>query len=195
MYIVHDLGDLSPVGLTKIFLQELGSVQEQLKEMKLTMAQLVKVANEVKEAVNARIDREIAKQQELVAAKQAELDALIAAEDAEDVEQNAEIARLTAEVSGQNEAIGILESIKSGVNSDLNGDGGMVVPDPVEEEPVVEQPVEGEPVEGEPVVEQPVEPVEGEEPAVPDAGDVVAEAPQTQTAEGEVVGDGTAVQQ
>lgn len=172
MYIVHDLGDLSPVGLTKIFLQELGSVQEQLKEMKLTMAQLVKVANEVKEAVNARIDREIAKQQELVAAKQAELDALIVAEDAEDVEQNAEIARLTAEVSGQNEAIGILESIKSGVNSDLNGDGGMVVPDPVEEEPV--------------------EPVEGEE---PDAGDVVAEAPQTQTAEGEVVGDGTAVQQ
>lgn len=180
MYIVHDLGDLSPVGLTKIFLQELGSIQEQLKEMKLTMAQLVQVANEVKEAVNARIDREIAKQQELVAAKQAELDALIAAEDAEDVEQNAEIARLTAEVSGQNEAIGILESIKSGVNSDLNGDGGMVVPDPVEEEPVVEQPVE---------------PVEGEEPAVPDAGDVVAEAPQTQTAEGEVVGDGTAVQQ
>ena len=180
MYIVHDLGDLSPVGLTKIFLQELGSVQEQLKEMKLTMAQLVKVANEVKEAVNARIDREIARQQEFVAAKQAELDALIAAEDAEDVEQNAEIARLTAEVSGQNEAIGILESIKSGVNSDLNGDGGMVVPDPVEEEPVVEQPVE---------------PVEGEEPAVPDAGDVVAEAPQTQTAEGEVVGDGTAVQQ
>ena len=185
MYIVHDLGDLSPVGLTKIFLQELGSVQEQLKEMKLTMAQLVKVANEVKEAVNARIDREIAKQQELVAAKQAELDALISAEDAEDVEQNAEIARLSAEVSGQNEAIGILESIKSGVNSDLNGDGGMVVPDPVEEEPVVE----------EPVVEQPVEPVEGEEAAVPDAGDVVAEAPQTQTAEGEVVGDGTAVQQ
>ena len=180
MYIVHDLRDLSPVGLTKIFLQELGSVQEQLKEMKLTMAQLVRVANEVKEAVNARIDREIAKQQELVAAKQAELDALIAAEDAEDVEQNAEIARLTAEVSGQNEAIGILESIKSGVNSDLNGDGGMVVPDPVVEEPVVEQPVE---------------PVEGEEPAVPDAGDVVAEAPQTQTAEGEVVGDGTAVQQ
>lgn len=172
MYIVHDLGDLSPVGLTKIFLQELGSVQEQLKEMKLTMAQLVQVANEVKEAVNARIDREIAKQQELVAAKQAELDALISAEDAEDVEQNAEIARLTAEVSGQNEAIGILESIKSGVNSDLNGDGGVVVPDPVEEEPV-----------------------EGEEPAVPDAGDVVAEAPQTQTAEGEVVGDGTAVQQ
>lgn len=175
MYIVHDLGDLSPVGLTKIFLQELGSVQEQLKEIKLTMAQLVKVANEVKEAVNARIDREIAKQQKLVAAKQAELDALIVAEDAEDVEQNAEIARLTAEVSGQNEAIGILESIKSGVNSDLNGDGGMVVPDPV--------------------VEQPVEPVEGEEPAVPDAGDVVAEAPQAQTAEGEVVGDGTAVQQ
>ena len=171
MCIVHDLGDLSPVGLTKTFLKELGSVQEQLKEMKLTMAQLVKVANEVKEAVNARIDREIARQQEFVAAKQAELDALIAAEDAEDVEQNAEIARLTAEVSGQNEAIGILESIKSGVSSDLNGDGGMVVPDPVEEEPVVE----------EPVVEQPVEPVEGEEPAVPDAGDVV--------------GDGTAVQQ
>lgn len=175
MYIVHDLGDLSSVGLTRIFLQELGSVQEQLKEMKLTMAQLVRVANEVKQAVNARIDREIAKQQELVAAKQAELDALIAAEDAEDVGQNAEIARLTAEVSGQNEAIGILESIKSGVSSDLNGDGGMVVPDQVEEEPV--------------------EPVEGEEPAVPDAGDVVAEAPQTQTAEGEVVGDGTAVQQ
>ena len=146
MYIVHDLGDLGSVGLTRIFLQELGSVQEQLKEMKLTMAQLVEVANEVKEAVNARIDREIAKQQKLVAAKQAELDALIAAEDAEDVEQNAEIARLTAEVSGQSEAIGILESIKSGVSSDLNGDGGMVVPDPVEEEPVVEQPVE--PVEG-----------------------------------------------
>ena len=125
-----------------------------------------------------RIDRN--KFHEFLQMVQAELDALIAAEDAEDVEQNAEIARLTAEVSGQNEAIGILESIKTGVSSDLNGDGGMVVPDPVEEEPVVEQPVE---------------PVEGEEPAVPDAGDVVAEAPQTQTAEGEVVGDGTAVQQ
>lgn len=124
-----------------------------LERMERKMARLIEVANEVKEAVNARIDREIAKQQAALDAKQAELDALIAAEDAEDVIQNAEIARLEQAVADQTEAIGILESIKAGVTSDLNGDGGLVVPDPVEPEEPVEEPVEPEPAE-------PVEPVE-----------------------------------
>lgn len=121
-------------------------METSLRQIGETMATLVQVANEVRDAVNARIDREIAKARVALDAKQAELDALIAVEDAEDVEQNAQIAALQAELGGQSEAIAVLESIKSGVNSDLAGDGGMVVPDPVVEptgsEGVVTEPVD-----------------------------------------------------
>lgn len=143
MRIAARLEELRPAALRNRMYMRLISVESTLARMESTMASLVQVANEVKDAVLARIDREIAKGQAALAAKQAELDTLIAAEDAEDVTQNAEIARLQAELAGQAEAVAVLESIKTGVNADLSGDGGLVVPEPVVEEPVaVEEPVE-----------------------------------------------------
>ena len=182
MRIAARLEELRPAALRNRIYTRLVSVESTLARMEGTMATLVQVANEVKDAVNARIDREIAKGQEALAAKQAELDALIAAEDAEDVAQNSEIARLQAEVAGQTEAVQILESIKNGVNADMNGDGGLVVPD--QTTPDVE-PAPAEPV-VEPTPEAPADTVV-ENPAV-------VEEPQTQTTDGEVVDDGTVVQ-
>ena len=85
----------------------------------------------------ARIDREIAKGQEAIAAKQAELDALIVAEDAEDVEQAAQIAVLQAQIEDQTAAKAALDEIKAGVNADV---AVVDVEQPIEE-PVVEEPV------------------------------------------------------
>lgn len=169
MKVLADFGDLAPSRQNTVILQEIGSIKERLKEIDYNMARLVEVALELREAVTARFDREIAKHQEALAAKQAELEALIAAEDAEDVVQNADIARLQGEVAGKEEAIGILEEIKANVNSDLAGDGEIDLPD----EPVAPDEPD-EPVEEQPVVE----------------GETAGEALQTQTADGTVVGDG-----
>ena len=167
--VLADFGDLVPSRQNTVILQEISSIKERLKEIDYNMARLVEVALELREAVTARFDREIAKHQEALAAKQAELEALIAAEDAEDVVQNADIARLQGEVAGKEEAIGILEEIKANVNSDLAGDGEIDLPD----EPVAPDEPD-EPVEEQPVVE----------------GETAGEALQTQTADGTVVGDG-----
>ena len=176
MEFIARADELRPSSLLGRILESQARTESMLEGMEREMARLIEVANEVKEAVNARIDREIAKQQAALDAKQAELDALVAAEDAEDVVQNAEIARLEQSVADQTEAIGILESIKVGVTSDLNGDGGLVVPDPVEPEPVTPEP---EPAPTEPVepVEptEPVEPVEPTEPVEPVAPEVPEE--------------------
>jgi len=129
MKVAAFLDELRPAALRVRTYRELINVKSTLARMESTMASLVQVANEVRDAVLARIDREIAKGQAALAAKQEELDTLIAAEDAEDVTQNAEIARLQAELAGQAEAVAVLESIKTGVNADLSGDGGLVVPD------------------------------------------------------------------
>lgn len=131
---------LKPKALQEMILQRVISLEGNLdivagdlQQIGVVMARLVEVAAEVRDAVNARFDRETARLEQAIAAKQAQLDALVASEDAEDVIQNAEIARLQAEIDAQTEAVQILEGIKSGAESDLNGNGGMVIPEPVAE--------------------------------------------------------------
>ena len=146
--------ELRPSVLFARILKRMAHMEDTLERMEYNMATLLEVVNEVRDAVLARIDREIAKGQEAIAAKQAELDALIVAEDAEDVEQAAQIAVLQAQIEDQTAAKAALDEIKAGVNADV------AVVD-------VEQPIE-EPAVEEPVAEEPVEVVETSDEAVTD---------------------------
>lgn len=150
---------LKPKALQEVILQRIIGLEDNmdivtgnLQQIGVVMARLVEVAAEVRDAVNARFDRETARLEQAIAAKQAQLDALVASEDAEDVTQNAEIARLQAEIDAQTEAVQILEGIKSGAESDLNGNGGLVLPEPVVE-PV---PADTAPPAADVTVDQPV---------------------------------------
>lgn len=152
--------ELKPSVLYVRILKRLANVDYRLERMEANMATLLEVVNEVKNAVLARIDREIAKDNEALAAKQAELDALIAVEDAEDIEQAAQIAALQAQIEDQEAAKAVLADLKAGVEADV----AVVVEQPIEEVPV-EAPVEEVPVEV-PVEEAPVEEAPVEEPTV-----------------------------
>ena len=150
--------------------KRMAHMEDTLERMEYNMATLLEVVNEVRDAVLARIDREIAKGQEAIAAKQAELDALIVAEDAEDVEQAAQIAVLQAQIEDQTAAKAALDEIKAGVNADVAVvDVEQPIEEPVVEEPVAEEPAVEEPVAEEPAVEEPVV----EEPVVTDETTVV----------------------
>lgn len=144
--------ELRPSVLYTKLLKKLVNMDYRLERMEQNMATLLEVVNEVKDAVLARIDREIAKGQEAIAAKQAELDALIAVEDAEDIEQAAQIAALQIQVEDQTAAKAVLDEIKAGVSADIavvDVEQPIEVPVelPVEEVPAVEPPVEEAPVE------------------------------------------------
>ena len=147
--------ELKPSVLYVRILKRLANVDYRLERMEANMATLLEVVNEVKNAVLARIDREIAKDNEALAAKQAELDALIAVEDAEDIEQAAQIAALQAQIEDQEAAKAVLADLKAGVEADV----AVVAEQPVEQpvEVPVEAPVEEAPVEEAPVEEAPVE--------------------------------------
>ena len=143
MKLTVDIDHIKPEYVPVYALEKIGEIDFRLERMEIIMATLMEVVNDVRVAVTARFDREIAKSQQALKAKQDELDALKVAEDAEDVEQNAQIAKLEAEVAAQTDAIASLEELKANMNSDLNSvsvgtttetttvvvaDGGMVPP-------------------------------------------------------------------